>query len=86
MPSPLSNISIPGNGIVTDGVSGREVFHVSNAHALTQAAGYLKFTEGPARKGVFFRGQRQLYGTLCPTLYRGIATQQAQSRRTAALR
>lgn len=86
MPSPLSKISIPGSKIVTDGVSGRDVFHVSNAHALTQAAGYLKFTEGPARRGVFFRGQRQLYGTLGPTLYRGIATQEAQSRRAAALR
>lgn len=86
MPSPLCNISIPGSGIVTDSASGREVFHVANPHALTQAAGYLKFIEGPARRAVFFRGQRKLYGTLSPTLYRGIKTQNAQSRRTTALR
>lgn len=86
LPSSLSKLSIPGSGIETDRASGREVFHVANPHALTQAAGYLKFIEGPARRAVFFRGQRQLYGTLSPTLYRGISTQKAQSRRTTALR
>lgn len=86
MASPLSNISIPGSEIVTDSASGREVFHVANPHALTQAAGYLKFIEGPARRGVFFRGQRKLYKTLSPTLFRDIATQEAQSRRIRALR
>ncbi|MBY4641516.1 FRG domain-containing protein [Gluconacetobacter entanii] len=84
--SPLSNIFIPGSEIVADSASGREVFHVTNPHALTQAAGYLKFIEGPARRGVFFRGQRKLYKTLSPTLFRDIATQEAQSRRISALR
>lgn len=86
MSSPLSNISVPGSGIVTDSASGQYVFHVTNPHALTQAAGYLKFIEGPAKRGVYFRGQRKLYGMLSPTLYRGIVTQEAQSRRAKALR
>ena len=85
MTQPLKNVSINGCGILLDIASKREVYHVSTAHALIQAAGYLKFVEGPHKKSVFFRGQRQLYGALSPTLYRGIATQNAQSRRTTAI-
>jgi hypothetical protein len=47
------------------------VYHVSEPHLLTQAAGYLKFvlaSDGP----VFYRGQTRLYPTLYPSLYRQI--------------
>lgn len=85
MTQPLKKVSINGCGIVVDDASKREVYHVSTPHALIQAAGYLKFIEGPNQQSVFFRGQRRLYGSLSPTLYRGIATQKAQSNRSTAI-
>ena len=47
------------------------VYHVSEPHILTQAAGYLKFkfaSNGP----VLYRGQTQLYPSLYSSLYRQI--------------
>lgn len=85
MATPLKNVSIEGCGVVTDEASGREVYHVATPHALIQAAGYLKFVEGARKRAVFFRGQRQLYATLSPTLYRGIVSQNAQQQKTAAI-
>jgi len=85
VPQPLKNVIIGGCGVVVDDDSKREVYHVSTAHALIQAAGYLKFVEGAKRQAVFFRGQRKLYGSLSPTLYRGISTQKAQSSRSNAI-
>ncbi len=49
------------------------VFHVRDPHALTQAAGYLKYVSR-ATGPVFFRGQDKLYPTLYPSLHRGITS------------
>ena len=70
--SPLHNISLRGGSWTRD-VSGEDVFHVDDPHALVMAAGYLKFKLGKEYgEGVYFRGQRKLYSTLEPTLYRGV--------------
>jgi hypothetical protein len=81
----LEKIRIDGAAYVRDAPSGQMVFDVKNAHALTQAAGYLKFIGGAQRKSIFFCGQNQLYAGLVPTLFRGITSQRAQERRIAAL-
>jgi hypothetical protein len=66
--------------------SGMEVLHTDEPHALVMAAGYLKFTLARERgEGIYFRGQRKLYGSLTPTLYRGLKSQKAQDSRHAAL-
>lgn len=57
---------------VIDRTSGTTVFAAPSAHSLIQAAGYLKHTRAlKNNKGVFFRGQTQIYKSLCPTLLRG---------------
>lgn len=82
---PLRRISIK-NATWTADPSGTDVLHVDEPHALVMAAGYLKFTLAKnASEGVYFRGQRKLYGTLSPTLYRGLATQKPQDNRHKAL-
>lgn len=69
-----------------DASSGLPVYHVSSPHALVQAAGYLKFVlarEAPCT--VLYRGQTHLHPTLRPSLYRGVATEQAKNRCDKAL-
>lgn len=62
--------------------SGDDVLHVEEPHALVMAAGYLKFKLAQsAREGVYFRGQRKLYGSLAPSLYRGLKTSKTQGKR-----
>lgn len=85
MVQPLSRVSIPGCEVLSD-PSGSNVYHVTTPHALTQAAGYLKFVRGPSKQAVFFRGQRKLYGRLSPSLYRGLSTQKGQGTRSKAIR
>ena len=49
------------------------IIHANTPHGLIQAAGYIK--HNVARSGiygVYFRGQREIYDTFRPTLYRGL--------------
>ncbi|WP_459901673.1 FRG domain-containing protein [Desulfobaculum senezii] len=66
-------------------VSGIEVLHVDKPHALIQAAGYLKYTRSEMKEGIFFRGQRKIYGSLKPCLFRGINRNAAQYKRVEKL-
>lgn len=57
---------------------------VDTPQALIQAVGYLKYAR--AQDGmVLFRGQNQLYDSMRPSLYRGIAKEQARRDREQAL-
>ncbi len=50
------------------------------------AAGYLKFNLAKTdSEGIYFRGQRKLYGSLPPTLYRGLASTKAQDKKHEAV-
>ncbi|HEY0331879.1 MAG TPA: FRG domain-containing protein [Rhodopseudomonas sp.] len=83
----LAKLNIEGATYVPDAASGQMVFDVKNAHALTQAAGYLKFIGGPRKKAIFFRGQTKLYTGLLPGLFRGgFASRHAQDTRIVALK
>lgn len=63
-----------------------EVLQADEPHALVMAAGYLKFNLAKnASEGVYFRGQRKLYGTLPPTLYRGLSSAGTQVKRHEAV-
>lgn len=82
---PLRKINLKGTTWIKDH-SGVDVLHVDEPHALVMAAGYLKFNLAKnAGEGVYFRGQRKLYGALSPTLYRGLAQQKSQDNRHKAL-
>lgn len=81
----LNNVAIKGTSWARDD-SGVDILHAHESHALVMAAGYLKFKLAKASsEGIYFRGQRKLYGTLSPTLYRGLSTQNAQDKRHTAL-
>jgi hypothetical protein len=82
----LSKVRINGCKYVKDKDSDKDILHVNSPHALTQAAGYLKYIYGKNKKQIFFRGQSRLYATLSPTLFRDIKNQKAQSDRITALR
>jgi len=70
-----------------DADSGIEVLHVSNPHAMVTAAGYLKYRFAyKESEGIYFRGQRKLYGSLSPTLFRGLKQQNSIDKRIALLR
>lgn len=82
---PLRKITIKSTSWVTDD-SGIEVLHADEPHALVMAAGYLKFNLAKTQsEGIYFRGQRKLYGTLTPTLYRGLTLQKAQDKKHKAV-
>lgn len=82
----LSKLSIRDAEYVCDADSGQDVFHVYDPHALVQAAGYLKFRNGSGNsEGVYFRGETKLHGSLSPTLFRGVANQNGQTRRIMRL-
>lgn len=82
---PLSKVALKNATWIPD-PSGGGVLHVEEPHALVMAAGYLKFKLArSSSEGVYFRGQRKLYGALSPTLYRGLATQKPQDDRHKAL-
>src|SRR5262245_1925885 len=84
--SRLKGMTLPNTKYLKDPDSGQEVLHVADPHILTQAAGYLKHIKAHQdRVGVFYRGQSRLYPGLVPSLFRGIATRGAQSKRIAAL-
>ena len=81
----LERITVKSSAWLKDD-SGVNVLHVDEPHALVTAAGYLKFKlcRGSG-EGVYFRGQRKLYGSLSPTLYRGLASKRPQEKRQATL-
>lgn len=82
---PLSKVTIKSTAWTTD-ASGVNVLHAEEPHALVMAAGYLKFKLAKSSsEGIYFRGQRKLYGSLVPTLYRGLTAQKAQSKKHTAL-
>lgn len=82
---PLSKVTIKSTSWTTD-VSGVNVLHAEEPHALVMAAGYLKFKLAKSsNEGIYFRGQRKLYGSLVPTLYRGLSAQKAQDKKHTAL-
>lgn len=59
-------------------------FHVTNPHALIRAVGYLKYTAEPYER-IYFRGQRKIYETFSPGLYRGISTDAGRSKKEQKL-
>jgi hypothetical protein len=73
MPFPLATLRQEFGEHVVDAASRVEVLHVVNSHALTQAAGYLKYNRAKNfGKGVFFRGQTRMYPGLSSALLRGL--------------
>lgn len=81
----FSKVHIQGVHLVDD--TKPRLVHVDSPHALIQAAGYIKHTvASKGIYGVYFRGQRCLYDSLIPTLYRGLHTIGAAATRHAALK
>jgi hypothetical protein len=78
------NLTIRDTKYLIDDDSGRNVLHVESPHALTQAIGYAKFIAEPFQR-VFLRGQSKIYDKLSPTLYRGIKSESAQTKRHQSL-
>ena len=78
----LSKLSDHLGDHVVDKDSGANVFHANSPHALIQASGYLKYMRAKeANKGVFFRGQPQLYPGLQPSLLRGLKPEASNAKR-----
>ncbi|MDR3749938.1 MAG: FRG domain-containing protein [Terracidiphilus sp.] len=70
--------------VMVDGT--HEVLVAKNPQALLTVAGYLKYVcAKETGQGVYFRGQRTIYGTLNPALYRGIKSQGARDHRERSL-
>lgn len=77
----MSKVTIRGTEWTSD-ASGADVLHVDEPHALVMSAGYLKYKLAKeAGIGIYFRGQRCLYGSLVPTLYREIKNTKAQHKK-----
>lgn len=81
--SRLAKLTAEGARWIVDDDSGEHVLSVSTQHGLSRAAGYLKYADGDSGP-VVFRGQRRLYGSLRPALYRGISNPHAKGNREAA--
>ncbi|MEF3696308.1 FRG domain-containing protein [Desulfolutivibrio sp.] len=80
----LRRISIRSTHWESD--SGIDVLHADEPHALVQAAGYLKFKHADTNsEGIYFRGQRKIYGSLVPSLYRNVGGQNGRDKKTTAL-
>lgn len=64
-----------------------DILHVKDSHNLIKAAGYLKFTHSSTDKseGIYFRGERKIYESLSPTLFRSVKNQNAKQRKTSLL-
>lgn len=84
--SKLAKLKIPGCTFTEDKNSKCDVYHVNSPHALAQAAGYFKYMSGKNSASIFYRGQRQVYQSLSPTLFRHVKGQKAQSDRIRAAR
>jgi len=61
------------------------VFHIGTPHALSQAAGYLKFIN-PDNGNVFFRGQNRCYDSMKPSLFREARSFHGMSKRIQMIR
>ena len=64
-------------------VEPERVYHVTDPHTLTQAAGYLKFvlrSRGP----ILFRGQAQLHSPMLASLHRDVTTTSGYKKRETA--
>ena len=82
----FSKLKIRNAAYIADPSTGQYVFHVQDPHALVQAAGYLKHIHGcNGNEHIFFRGESKLYGSLPPTLFRGVSTHAGQSRKIGLL-
>lgn len=76
----LAKISIRNTEMIQDQY-GVDVLHVNDPHALTQAVGYVKYTQNKNNESVFFRGQRKLYDGLRPSIFRDISINNTLERR-----
>lgn len=85
--SPLRRISIAGTEWVCDEQTSAEALHVKDPHALIKAAGYLKFTHAGVEKSeaIYFRGERKIYESLSPTLFRGLHNPKSKERKIIAV-
>lgn len=84
--SKLKNFRIRDAKWLVDSASGTDVLHVTDPHALVQAAGYLKFLSATNDSHtVFFRGQGRYRSHLSPSLFRGLSNVGPQSDRVGAL-
>ena len=84
---PLRKVTIKNTEWTTDVDSGADVLHVRDPHAMVMAAGYLKYRFAyNESEGIYFRGQRKLYGALSPTLFRGVKLQNAIDKRIGLLK
>jgi hypothetical protein len=82
---PLSKLTIKNATYLKD-PSGIAVLHADEPHALVMAAGYLKFKLAKDKsEGIYFRGQRKIYESLSPTLYRDTPSAKVQNAKHAAL-
>ena len=82
---PLDRLKSAHASLVPSPAIGCNVYHVTKPHVLIQAAGYLKHVRASSNKSVYFRGQRTLYPTIPPTLYRGLKTPNARDKRDAEM-
>jgi hypothetical protein len=82
--SHLKKLHKDPSGCLWDDEVSFPVLHVQNSHALTKAAGYLKFI---FRKdfNVVFRGQSRLHESLTPSLFRKVKQQKTMNDWEAAL-
>lgn len=79
----FSKLTVKGTNHSAD-EHGLHVLEVRDPHALIQAAGYLKHRCALDGENVYFRGQASTYGSLTPSLFRGISnTQGAQAARSS---
>ncbi len=78
----LKKVTIRNTKLEVD-ANGDEVLHVEEPHALIMAAGYLKYLmASKSGEGVYFRGQRRLYGSLTPALFRGHTNKEITNPKT----
>ena len=81
--SRLAKLTAEGATWLVDNDSGEHVLEVATQHGLNRAAGYLKFADA-AGGPIVFRGQRRLYGSLRPSLYRNIHNVHSKGKRDAS--
>ncbi|MFK5947419.1 MAG: FRG domain-containing protein [Methylococcales bacterium] len=84
---PLSKITISCTERVIDTNSNIEVLHINDSHALIKAAGYLKFSHAGVDKSeaIYFRGERKIYGSLSPTLFRNVRLAKSKENRVSSV-
>lgn len=82
----FSNVSIKNTADAKDPETGESVLEIRDHHALIMAAGHLKFRFANSEaEGIYLRGQRKLYGSLSPTLFRDDKTKKPCDKRVDGL-